>query len=141
MTASINTCVDKIKIILDTALVSSGLANIGYDYRTAPDRMKRSYLIHYWSGLPIPGTTAGTGAYYDFTMVLLAQHDKSESGLREAERDLNDMENALIDALVASRNTPEWFKFTFEYPTWRPRADVDMPETRISQIPTRLLLR
>lgn len=141
MTAGINDCVDKLKIILDTALVTGGLANKGYDYRTAPDKYKRSYLIHYFSGLPVPGTAAGPSAYYDVTIVLMAQHDKTEAGLRSAERDLNDMENAVINALVASRRTTEWHKFTFVYPTWRPRSDVDMPETRISQIPTRILLR
>jgi hypothetical protein len=141
MTPSINTVADALKTLLDTTLTAQNLANAGYDYRTNPDKLNRSFMLHYISGFPNSRLAAGSTPYYDFGIVIFAQHDKTEAKLREAERDLNDIENAIYNALDNSHNTPEWLNITISYPSFRPRSPIEMPETRIGEIPFRVNLR
>ncbi len=141
MTASINECTDAIMVILDIALIDSGLANASYDYRTFPDKLYRSYMVHYVQGIPTMSVVAEKQRFYDYAVVLTAQHDKSETGQRDADRDLNDMENAVFTTLSESTNATNWLKILFNIPSSRPRAPIEAPETRISVIPIRLLLR
>lgn len=140
MTKTINQCIDALKTLMDDTLVVPGHANGGYDYRTNPDKFSRSYMLHFWSGMPSHRLAAGAAAWYDVTIVLFAQHDKTPADQRTAERDLNTMENAIYDA-IENDNSSEWLNITIVYPSLRPRAANEMPETRIAEIPIRLNLR
>ena len=138
MTATINQCTDRLELLLDQALVDSQLVNDGYDYRTTPDRLRRAYMFYCWStGNEETKTTGGTKPYYDYNIVIFAQHKKTETSLRQADRDLGDIENAVLDALLTSRPS-EWLSVSRPYPSHRPRAAYEMPETRILEIPIRL---
>ena len=138
MATEINDVVDALKTILDTALGAN--INDSYDYRTLPDKLRRTYTISYQGGMPTSLVTAGDSTHMNFSIVLGAKHDKTEAGLREADRDLNTMETAILTAIESSKNSL-WFKIVMVYPSFRPRAFVEIPETRIAEIPIRILLR
>lgn len=138
MATEINDVIDALKIILDTALGVN--INDSYDYRTMPDKLYRTYTISYQGGMPTSLVTAGDSTHMNFVIVLGAKHDKTEASMRDADRDLNTLETAILSAIETSKNAL-WFKIVMVYPSFRPRAFIEMPETRIAEIPIRILLR
>jgi hypothetical protein len=137
-----NDVLDRLKIVLDAALVPTFLQG-GYDYRTMPSKFVKYYIITFMGQLPMPLTSGSDNliGHQNIGMVVLLKHDKTEAGIRTAERDLNDIEHATIQALHASRNQAEYHKIVFPYTSGRPRAPVESPEYRIAEIPFRVVLK
>jgi len=134
-----------LNVILDSfyALLVSELGgniNDSYDYRTIPDKVNRSLTIMYMGGKPIGKVTGGGFNYLNVAIILGAQHDKSETSLRSAYRDLNDMETTLLN-FFDGHTSVYWHKIQVPYESARPRAFVEIPETQFAEIPVRLLLR
>jgi hypothetical protein len=137
-----NAVLDRIKIVLDAALVPALLQG-GYDYRTEPGKFEKYYMITFLGQMPM-AFTAGQDTlqgHQNIGCAIFVKHDKTATGLRQAERDLNDIEHAIISALNASRNTAEYYKIVFPYTSLRPRAPVESPEVRIAEIPFRAMLK
>lgn len=129
---------DAFYTVCATAL--SGKVNAGYDYRTIPDKLNRSFTVIYMGGKPTGGVTAGQMNYMSVAILLGAKHDKTEAGLRQAYRDLNDMETALINAFEGHNNSL-WSKILITHESARPRSFIEIPETQLAEVPVRLLLR
>lgn len=136
-----NSVLDAIKTILDAALVPTFLQG-GYDYRTQPARFDKYYVVAFMGQLPQQQVaTKDMGGHQNFGLAVFVKHDKTDAGLRSAERLLNDTEHAIIESLNASRDTAVWHKIIFPYTSLRPRAPVESPEIRIAEIPFRVILK
>lgn len=137
-----NAVLDRLKTTLDAALVPA-LLNGGYDYRTQPALWDKYYVIAFMGQMPMP-FTAEVGSLTGFQNIGLAvfvKHDKTPEGIRAAERSLNDIEHATIEALDGSRDQPEYYKIVFPFVSARPRAPLESPEVRIAEVPFRVVLK
>lgn len=137
-----NAVLDRIKTVLDAALVPT-FVNGGYDYLTEPGKFAKYYVISFMGQVPMEMTAANDSlmGHQNIGMAVFVKHDKTPAGLRQAERDLNDIEHATIEALNASRSTVEYHKIIFPFTSARPRAPVESPEVRIAEMPFRVILR
>ena len=134
-----NVFLDELVVLIESAVTHPATWNKVYGYRTAPELYKRYIIVTYMGAETQHGTqtAAGTTPGFDFLVVLFAQHDKTESSLESAERDLNEAEYQIVKTVVDSRDN-SWLKAIVPYPTIRPRQPRALPETRLAEIPLRL---
>lgn len=135
--ATINEQLDELKSLCAATLPASWTKI--YGYRTAPEAHKRYAIITAMGVEHGSAVSAGGNQRTDFLIVLFAQHDKSEAAKEAAERDLNEAETLLINAITETRNNGKWLKAEIPYPTMRPRQPRALPETRLAEIPVRLM--
>ena len=135
--ATINNYLDDLMVIAKETLPNKW-SKI-YGFRVAPEKYKRYACIFYMGGEQQGGyqTADDSVPRADFNIVLFAQFDLTEESQEAAERDLNEAENLLINAVTEDREKT-WLKAIVPYPTLRPRQPRSMPETRIAEIPFRL---
>lgn len=136
--ATINEQLDELKREIREILPDKPWTKV-YGYRTAPEKHKRYAMITHMGTEDGSSVAAGQYQRVDFLIVLFAQHDKTESSKEEAERDLNEAETLILDHVVSIRRNGFWQKATIPYPTIRPRQPRALPETRLAEIPVRLI--
>ena len=134
--ATINTVLDELVSNIE-ALLPSQWSKV-YGYRTAPEKHLRYAIVTFMGSEDGSATTGGGSQRLDFLIVLFAQHDKSETGKKEAERDLNEAEDLILKTVTEIRDNGQWLKAVIPYPTIRPRQPRALPETRLAEIPVRL---
>jgi hypothetical protein len=136
----INTWLDELVEIIEATLPNSW--SKVYGFRAAPEKFRRYASVFYMGGEQQGGyqTTADSTPRADFHIVLFAQFDLTEESQEEAERDLNNAESLLINAITEDRSK-SWLKAIVPYPTIRPRQPRSMPETRMAEIPFRLFTK
>ncbi len=135
--ATINEQLDELKAEL-VAILPSKWSEI-YGYRTSPEKHTRYAFITHMGSDDGTALTGGNYKTVDFLIVLLAHHDKTEAKLEAAERDLNEAETLILDQLTQVRRNGKWQKVIIPYPTIRPRQPRALPETRLAEIPVRLI--
>jgi len=134
---TINDQLDELKLEI-TAILPSKWSKV-YGYRTAPEVFERYAMITHMGTEDGTAVTGGMNKVTDFLIVLFAQHDKEEESLEAAERDLNTAESLILDQLTQVRRNGKWQKAIIPYPTIRPRQPRALPETRLAEIPVRLI--
>lgn len=135
--ATINEQLDELKAELIGILPSKW--SMVYGYRTAPEQHMRYAMITHMGTEDGTAVTGGNRKVVDFLIVLFAQHDKEEETLEAAERDLNEAESLILDQITLVRRNGKWQKAVIPFPTIRPRQPRALPETRLAEIPVRLI--
>ena len=135
--ATINNYLDDLVVIIKDTLPKHW--SKVYGFRVAPEKYLRYACVFYMGGEQQGGlqTAADSVPRADFNIVLFAQFELTEDSQESAERDLNEAEDLLINAITEDRSKT-WLKAIVPYPTLRPRQPRAMPETRIAEIPFRL---
>lgn len=141
MTATINECLDQLKIDLDEALVSNSHANKVWPFRTLYDKLPKAVSISHISTVPGENTIGGKGWNYDFAAYMTVQHDGTEAELEAAERAINTLENEIISALESRKKNGLWNKIEFERPSIKPGAPPSEPGVRYGAVYFRLILK
>lgn len=137
MSATINEQLDELITNL-TAILPAKWSKI-YAFRAAPEKYTRYISVFHFGTEDGSATTGGRERIVDFMIVLLAQHDKTESSMESAERDLNEAEDLILVNIPNIRNNGKWLKAVIPWPTVRPRQPRELPETRLAEIPVRLM--
>jgi len=138
MTATINACLDQLATDLRTALVPLYAEEV-FDFRTLYDQKEVAVSLSHLSTVPASQTTGGFGRAYEFAAYMTARHTGDEVSLERAERAINDLENAIFDALDDSKNTL-WMKVEFHRASTKPGAPDD-PGVRYGAVYFRLQLK
>lgn len=137
MAATINQQLDQLVIEIDLLLPSQWADS--YGFRAAPEKYKRYASIFHFGTEDGSATTGGNERIVDFMIVLFAHHDKTEASMESAERDLNEAEDLILANIPRIRNNSLWLKAVIPWPTVRPRQPRALPETRLAEIPVRLM--
>lgn len=135
--ATINEQLDQLIIEINALLPSEWRAV--YGYRTAPETHKRYAALFHFGTEDGSSTTAGNAKKTDFMLVLFAKHEKSQESMELAERELNEAEHAILAGLTRIGNNGLWLRIIIPWPTVRPRQPRELPETRLAEIPVRLI--
>jgi hypothetical protein len=135
--ATINEQLDELKTQI-IALLPSQWSTV-YGYRTAPEIYKRYACLFHYGTEDGSAAAGGSARIVDFMLVLFAQHDKTEAAMESAERDLNEAEDLVLATVTELRNNGKWLKAVIPWPTVRPRQPRSLPETRLAEIPVRLI--
>ncbi|MBE2223847.1 MAG: hypothetical protein IAF02_20070 [Anaerolineae bacterium] len=132
----INNQLDRIEMILNDSLVSTGEANAIYGYRAMPSKLPFVISVSFLGGNPEPATSGGFGRYSDFAIVMEAHHDKTSQTLRWSERQMNKVEGLITNLFQLDNFSADglWMSTDFFRPSARPPSPTNYPDARLGHL-------